>query len=197
MACALPGLAATPGSGTPAWLGGVTGSLLVGPVIVVALAGCLASTIGLSWLLRCEGSVADLASRSRSMLDTHRAPSVLMGIASTLVLAILTGALINHKAVALFGAVSLLVIGALASIGFAVASQAIGESVHAATDNLAPDMLTSVRTGSAALLIASVTPIAGWVVVSLVVLSGIGAVVLSLMVRRRPLVRASETPVAP
>lgn len=117
-------------------------------------------------------------------LEQGRAIQTLWGVAATVFLIALAGVLFSTKVLALLGALVLAACFALAGLGLGVAALGLGRRLQDAAGSLAAEPLDGLKLGLWALLLASLLPFVGWLLVVLALASGIGAV-LELLVARR------------
>ena len=157
---------------------------LGGPAVVLILLATLASLALLSVGLGRAEVLARLGERAASRLDQGRAIPTLWGVAATVFLLALAAVLFSTKVLALVGVLVLVFCFALAGLGLGVAALGLGQRIQDAAGALTSEPLDGLRTGLWAMLLASVLPFVGWLLVGLALAAGIGAV-LELLVSRR------------
>ena len=118
-------------------------------------------------------------------MEQGRAVPTLWGLAATVFLLALAAVLFSTKVLALLGILVLVAALALAGLGLGVAALGLGQRIQDACGSLTAEPLDGLKLGLWALLLASVLPFAGWLLVGLALAAGIGAV-LELLVTRRP-----------
>ena len=155
-----------------------------GPAVVLILLATLASFALLSVSLGRAETLARLGERAASRLDQGRAIPTLWGVAATVFLLALAAVLFSTKVLALLGVLALAVCLGLAGLGLGVAALGLGQRIHDACGSLTSEPHDGLRLGLWALLLASILPFVGWLLVGLALAAGIGAV-LELLVSRR------------
>jgi hypothetical protein len=158
-----------------------------GPLVVLFLAACLASTVLAAALVGRASGPAGLIERAARRLERGRRAAVtLWGVSAVLLTAVLAGGLFSVKALGLVGVgVSLAGLGLL-GLGAGAAALALGRELLGALGSEDGDPAASLRSGLAALIVASVLPFAGWLLAAAALAGGVGAVLETALVRRRP-----------
>ena len=158
---------------------------LGGPAVVLILLATLAALALLCVVVGRGEPLARLGERAAARLDARRAVPTLWGLAAIVFLLALSAVLFSTKALALLGILVLTVSLALAGLGLGAAALGLGQRLQDASGALAAETLDGLKLGIWTLLLASVLPFIGWLLVGLTLASGIGAV-LELLVTRRP-----------
>lgn len=156
---------------------------LGGPAIVLVLIAALAVLAVLSVAVGRMEPLARLGERATSRLDAGRAVPTLWGLAATVFLLALSAVLFSTKVLALMGVLVLIACLALAGLGLGAAALSLGQRLGDASGALTTETPDAIRLGLWTLLLASVLPFLGWLLVGLALASGVGAVLETLMAR--------------
>ena len=125
-----------------------------------------------------------LVDRSASRLEGRRLVPTLWGIAAAIVCVAAAALLISTKILALLG-VFVLGLGLVAaSLGLGAAALWLGRRIAEAADTGELGSLSGLRVGLFSLLLASLLPYVGWILVLVALAAGIGSVLECLVVRR-------------
>jgi len=154
-----------------------------GPVVILLLVAGLCALGLLALLLGRAAPLARLGERAAARLDGGRIAPTLWGLAAALLVLFLCGVLFSRHALALLG-VAVLACGlALASLGLGAAALALGLRLSDALGAMDLETLPALRLGLWTLLLASGVPFVGWLLVLLVLASGVGATLEMLLTR--------------
>lgn len=159
--------------------------LWIGPGVVVLLIACLCLLLVLAALWNRGEPLARLAARASARLDQNRLLPTLWGLAASVLLFVLTAVLFSAKLLALLGFVPLLAGLALAALGLGAAALGLGQRLLEIGGAGEIDTLPALRLGLWSLLLSAAVPFAGWLLVLLVLASGIGVVLETLLARDR------------
>ena len=157
-----------------------------GPCLVVILTGCLTTLALAALLIGRLGALTQLGTRAAARLEINRLIPTLWGLAAGLLIFLLDAILFNTHSLALLGIVVLVIGLALAGMGLAATGLSIGTRVSEAFDLLETETLGALKLGLWSLLLTSAVPFAGWLLGLLMLASGIGAVLETLVVRKVP-----------
>ena len=129
------------------------------------------------WLLR-------LGEQGARRLEEGRTVTALWGLAATLFCLLAAAVLFSTKILALLGLLMLAAGLILASFGLGTIAVWLGRRISEAAGSLETEMLPCLRLGLGTLLLASLLPYAGWLLVMLGLAMGVGAVMEVLTERR-------------
>lgn len=149
-------------------------------ILLATLAALALLSVGLG---RAE-ALARLGERAAARLEQGRAVPALWGLAASVFLLALAAVLFSTKVLALLGVLVLAAALALAGLGLGVAALGLGPRIQDACGSLTAEPLDGLRLGLWALLLASILPFVGWLLVGLALAAGIGAVLEMLVLRR-------------
>lgn len=127
--------------------------------------------------------LARLGERAAARLDGGRVVPTLWGLAASLLVLLLCGVLFSRHALAFLGVAVLAAGLTLASLGLGAAALSLGLRLTDALGTLEMETLPALRLGLWTLLLASGVPFIGWLVVLLVLASGVGATLETLLMR--------------
>lgn len=164
--------------------GNAPGALLVGPALLLLLLAVLSAY---ALLLVASGQLNGLVSLGRGAarrLRRGRGLLVFWGLSSALLVVILAVTLFKIKPLALLGLAVLLVGLTLAGLGLCVAALRAGSRLAAELTLPGASPTRNIILGILTLLLASIVPVLGWVVVALLAAGGLGAVLEELFSRR-------------
>ncbi len=156
---------------------------LSGPIVVLLLIAGLSALALLSLLLGRAAPLSALGERAAARLDGGRVLPTVWGMAAALLVLILSSVLFKTHALALLGVIVLLSGLGLASLGTGVAALSLGLRLMDALTTMDMETLPALRLGLWTLLLASCVPFLGWLLVLLVLASGIGAALETLLTR--------------
>jgi cobalamin biosynthesis protein CobD/CbiB len=125
--------------------------------------------------------------RASARLETSRVVPILWGLSATLLLLFVAAFLFNTHVLALLGIIVLAATLALASLGFAVAALSLGTHLTDVLGLLETDTLAALRLGLWAMGLTAGIPFLGWLLVVLLLASGIGTVLETLVSREATL----------
>jgi hypothetical protein len=148
---------------------------------VLFLTACLAVLSLLAVLLGRTGLLVRLGERAALRLERGRMVPTLWGLAAALLVFLLAIVLFQTHVLALLGVLVLVIGLVLTSLGLGVVAYSLGQRLAEAGGNLDTDSLEALRLGLWALLLAAFVPFAGWLIVLLALVSGIGAALETLV----------------
>jgi hypothetical protein len=156
--------------------------LLTGPTCLTILLSFLAVTALLAGALGRLERLTAMGEHSVERLGHSRALLLIWGLAALLLTILVAGILFATKILAWLGLVVLLLGLALAGFGLGVSAARFGRSL-AILLSPEPSPLFSLSLGLTVFFLASFLPFVGWVIVSLVLLAGAGAILDALLRR--------------
>ena len=118
------------------------------------------------------------------MCNCWRDASTLWGIAAAVFCILASAVLFSTKILALLGVLMLAAGLILASLGLAAIAVWLGGKVSEVAGSLESDTLSCLKGGLAVLLLASLLPYIGWLLVLFALASGIGATLETLTARK-------------
>lgn len=160
-----------------------------GPFVVLCLIGCLGCTAIVSGFSGRLPRLTRLIDRASLRLESRRRRgfSILWGVSAMLMLLVVGGALMSVKSIALLGVLVSGTALVLGGIGTAAAALALGRGFGDGLDGddgVSASPTARLVLGLATLLAAVFVPFAGWLLGSVGVAAGVGAVLDVLFARR-------------
>ncbi len=154
-----------------------------GPAIVLILLSVLSTLALLTAFLGRSSWLMQLAEQGAQRLEGGRAVPALWGLAATLFCLLAAAVLFSTKILALLGLLILASGLTVAGLGLGAVAVWLGRRISEAAGLSETKMLICLRLGLGTLLLASLLPYAGWLLVLLSLAMGVGAV-LELLTER-------------
>lgn len=152
----------------------------IGPTVVSIL---IATLVVLALLLVLCGQMNTLVSLSQRLeraserlADGSRIIPTLWGLVAGVFFVLAPIALFSTKVLAILGVIILIAGLAMASLGLGASALWLGSKISESMGVLEADVAANLRLGLWSMLLASILPFAGWLVVVAALASGIGAI---------------------